>query len=321
MNAHQGAVPSPTVAVLAGGYGAARFLQGLVRVVEPSNITAVVNCGDDVILHGLHVSPDLDTVTYCLTGELNPETGWGLKGETWQALETLSRLGAETWFSLGDRDLGTHVYRTRRLREGAPLSQVTAEVSAGWGVGIRILPATDDRIETRLTLLGDPLTEIGFQEYFVKRRHSVAVGSVRFAGAALTSPAPGVMKALEISRILVIAPSNPILSIWPILAIPGIRAAVNLRRNSVVAISPIVDGAALRGPAARLLEELGHEPSVAGVARLYSPLASVLVIDEADRRRAQEVEAEGMRCVVTPTVMHTPSLAAELAEVVIGALS
>ena len=309
--------------VLAGGYGAARFLRGLVQVTEPSKIAAVVNCGDDVVLNGLHISPDLDTVTYCLAGELNPETGWGLRGETHQALETLRRLGGETWFTLGDRDLGTHIYRTRRLGEGAPLSQVTSEIAAGWGVRIRLLPATDDRIETRLTLAADrpdrpgepeEAEEIGFQEYFVARRHSVPVRSIRFAGAEAARPGPGVIEAVSQSAAAVIAPSNPILSIWPILAIGGIRAALEERRETTTAISPIVAGQALRGPAARLMTELGYEPSVAGVARLYSPLASVLVVDEADRHRSGDVEDEGMRCAVAPAVMHTPKLAAELAE-------
>ena len=317
--------------VLAGGYGAARFLRGLLRVTEPGNVTAVVNCGDDVVLNGLYISPDLDTITYCLAGELNPETGWGLRGETHQALETLRRLGGETWFTLGDRDLGTHIYRTRRLAEGAPLSQVAAEIAAGWGVRIRLLPATDDRIETRLTLAaGRPAgaetqdaeeteEEVGFQEYFVARSHSVGVRSIRFAGAASARPGPGVISAISQAARVVIAPSNPILSIWPILAIPGIRAVLEKRREATVAVSPIVADRALRGPAARLMAELGYEPSVAGVARLYAPLASVLVVDEADRHRKAEVEAEGMRCAATKSVMHTPELAAELAEFVLAA--
>ena len=312
----------PETTVLAGGYGAARFLRGLVQVTEPSKVAAVVNCGDDVVLNGLHISPDLDTVTYCLAGELNPDTGWGLREETHQALETLRRLGGETWFTLGDRDLGTHIYRTRRLAEGAPLSQVTSEIAAGWGVRIRLLPATDDRIETRLTLAVDRpegAEEIGFQEYFVARRHSVPVRSIRFAGAEAARPGPGVIEAVSQSAAVVIAPSNPILSIWPILAIGGIRAALEERRETTAAISPIVAGQALRGPAARLMGELGYEPSVAGVARLYSPLASVLVVDEADRHRSGDVEAEGMRCAVASAVMHTPKLAAELAEFVLSA--
>ncbi len=317
--------------VLAGGYGAARFLRGLLRVVEPKNVAAVVNCGDDVVLNGLYISPDLDTITYCLAGELNPKTGWGLRGETHQALETLRRLGGETWFTLGDRDLGTHIYRTRRLAEGAPLSQVAAEIAAGWGVRIRLLPATDDRIETRLTLAagrpdgeetqgaGDTEEEVGFQEYFVARSHSVEVRSIRFAGADSARPGPGVISAISQAARVVIAPSNPILSIWPILAIPGIRAVVEKRREATVAVSPIVADQALRGPAARLMAELGYEPSVAGVARLYAPLASVLVVDEADRHRRAEVEAEGMRCATARSVMHTPELAAELAEFVLSA--
>ena len=309
------------VAVLAGGYGAALFLQGLVQVVEPKKIAAVVNCGDDVVLNGLYITPDLDTITYCLAGELNPDRGWGLKGETHQALETLRRLGGETWFTLGDRDLGTHIYRTARLAEGAGLSQVASEIADAWGVKIRLLPATEDRLETRLTLASSGETEeVGFQEYFVARRHSVQVNSLRFDGSEAARVAPGVMEALHEADARVIAPSNPILSIWPILAIKGIPEALERRRESTVAISPIVAGEALRGPAARLMAELGHEPSVAGVAQLYASLAAVLVVDESDRDLSARVEAAGMRCVVTRTVMRTPALAAALAETVLSSV-
>lgn len=309
------------VAVLAGGYGAALFLQGLVQAVEPKKIAAVVNCGDDVVLNGLYITPDLDTITYCLAGELNPDRGWGLKGETHQALETLRRLGGETWFTLGDRDLGTHIYRTSRLAEGAGLAQVASEIADAWGVKIRLLPATEDKLETRLTLASPGKTEeVGFQEYFVARRHSVQVSSLRFEGSEAAQAAPGVMEALHEADIRVIAPSNPILSIWPILAIQGIPEALERRRESTVAISPIVAGEALRGPAARLMAELGHEPSVAGVAQLYASLASVLVVDESDRELSSRVEAAGMRCVVTRTVMRTPALAAALAETTLSSV-
>lgn len=304
-------------AVLAGGVGAARLLSGLVRAVEPTAITAIVNTGDDVVLHGLHVAPDLDTITYTLAGAVNTETGWGLRGETWQAMDSLRRYGGITWFNLGDRDLGTHLYRTQRLREGATLSEVTAEIVRAWGLGLRLLPMSDDRVETRVTVAGEG--EIGFQEYFVQRRHAVAVESVRFAGAADAKPGPEVLPAIAEADAVVIAPSNPIVSIGPLLAVPGIRDAVVDRRDACVAVSPIIAGAALKGPADRLLRELGHDASVIGVARLYAPLAATLVIDEADAELAPAVEAEGMRAVVAPTVMHGATEAEALARTVLAA--
>ncbi|HUQ63948.1 MAG TPA: 2-phospho-L-lactate transferase [Acidimicrobiales bacterium] len=310
---------------LAGGVGAARFLVGAVDVVDPARVTAIVNTGDDVMLHGLHISPDLDTVMYTLAAAVNPETGWGLTGETWRVMEALERfaparpsdsMAGMTWFRLGDQDLGTHLYRTQRLREGAPLSVVTAELTSAWGVGVCLLPMTDDAVETRMVVAGEG--EIGFQDYFVARAHSVAVDGVRFAGAGASRPAPGVVESIEAAETVVICPSNPIVSIGPILAVPGIIEAVTRRREATVAVSPIVAGAALKGPAARLMSELGHEPSVVGVARIYAPVAATLVIDAADDALAPAVEAEGMRCVVAPTVMHTPAVAAALARTVLS---
>ena len=318
---------APQVTVLAGGYGAARFLSGLVKVCDPPAVTAVVNCGDDIVLHGLHISPDLDTITYCLAGELNPDTGWGLRNESWQAAETLRRLGGQSWFGLGDRDLGTHLYRTQRLAEGAPLSAVTAELATRWGTDVRLLPVTDDPLRTRVTVdsgadpsRGTAQTEIGFQEYFVGLKHAVAVRAVRFAGADRARPAPGVLGAISGAAAVVIAPSNPIVSIGPVLALSDVRRALVQRREHTVAISPIVAGAALRGPADRLMAELGHETSVVGVARLYAPVAGTLVIDSADARLADAVEAEGVRCIVAPTIMHTPDDAAALARTSLAAV-
>ena len=305
---------------LAGGVGAARMLRGLAAVVPPASITAVVNTADDVVLHGLHVSPDLDTVVYTLGGVNDEERGWGLAGETWTAMEALERYGGQAWFRLGDRDLATHLYRTQRLAEQATLTEVTAEVAAAWALGVRLLPMSDDRVETRITVAGPaPGTsvEIGFQEWFVGRRHAVAVEQIRFEGAADAHPAPGVLEALAGADRVVICPSNPIVSIAPILAVPGVTEAVQSRRDDVVAVSPIVAGAALRGPADRLLRDLGHEVSVVGVARLYAPLAACLVIDEADAALAGAVEAVGMRCVVAPTVMRGPAGAAALARTVL----
>jgi LPPG:FO 2-phospho-L-lactate transferase len=313
------------IAVLAGGVGAARFLRGLVQVTE--SITAVVNTGDDTVLHGLTICPDLDTVTYTLAGEIDPERGWGLAGETWRAMEALERFArvrpagssaGGTWFGLGDADLATHLYRSHRLAEGATLSDVTAEVAEAFGVGVRLLPMSDDRIETRVVVAGEG--EIGFQEYFVGRRHAVPITGVRFAGAESARPAPRVLAGLEEADVVVIAPSNPIVSIGPILAVPGVRDVLVARRDSVVAISPIVAGAALKGPADRMLRELGGESSVVEVARRYRDVVGALVIDVADAAFATAVEAEGVRCVVTPTVMRTSAVAAELASTALSAV-
>jgi LPPG:FO 2-phospho-L-lactate transferase len=307
------------IVALAGGVGAARLLQGLVQIVDPADITVVANTGDDVVLHGLRISPDLDTLTYTLAGAINPDTGWGLAGESWHAMEALERYDGLTWFRLGDRDLATHLYRTQRLDEGATLSEVTAEIAAAWGLRLRILPVSDDRVETRVVLAEDG-ADIGFQEYFVQRRHSVAVQAVHFRGADDALPAPGVLEAIAEAASVVICPSNPIVSLGPLMAVPGVAEAVAARRNDVVAVSPIVAGAAIKGPADRLLAELGHEPSVVGVARLYSSVASVLVVDEADAALAPRVEEEGLRCLVAPAVMRTPADAAALARATLGAL-
>jgi LPPG:FO 2-phospho-L-lactate transferase len=297
--------------------GAARLLRGMVRVHPPAEVAAVVNVADDVELHGLHVSPDLDTVTYTLAGAIDHGRGWGLSGETWHAMEALTRYpGALDWFNLGDRDLATHLFRTHRLAQGASLSEVTAEVASAWGLDLAVLPATDDRLRTMVTLAGGE--EVGFQEYFVRLRHDVAVASVRVDGAEAARPAPGVLDAISEAERVVIAPSNPIVSIGPILAIDAVRTAVAARRDDVVAVSPIVAGAALKGPADRLLRELGHEPSVVGVARLYAPVAGTPVVDEADAALAGEVEAAGLRCVVTPTVMRDLATTDALARTVLA---
>jgi LPPG:FO 2-phospho-L-lactate transferase len=305
-----------TVAVLAGGVGAARLLTGMVLAVPPAGVTAVVNVGDDMVMHGLAISPDLDTVVYTVAGAIDPERGWGLRDESWQAMATLERYGGESWFGLGDRDLGTHLFRTARLAAGAPLSAVTAEIAAGWGLEMAVLPVTDDPVRTRLTLAAGE--EVAFQDYFVRRRHEVAVSAVRFAGAEAARPAPGVLEALGAADVVVVAPSNPIVSIAPVMAVPGVREAVEARRSSVVAVSPLVGGQALKGPADRLMRELGHEDSVVGVARLYAPFAGTLVIDEVDAAHADAVRATGLRCVVTDTIMRDPAAAAALSRVALG---
>jgi LPPG:FO 2-phospho-L-lactate transferase len=306
------------IAALAGGVGAARMLGGLVEVMPPDEITAIVNTGDDTVLHGLHISPDLDTVMYTLAGAINPETGWGLAGESWQVMESLERLGGVTWFNLGDKDIATHCYRTQRLSEGATLGQVTTELARTWGVGIRMVPVTDDYLRTRLQLVDGP--EVAFQEYFVRLHHDVAISSVRFEGSPDARPGPGVLDALSGSDAIVVCPSNPVVSIGPLLAVPGILDALVARRDDIVGVSPIVAGAALKGPADRLLAELGFEPSVVGVARWYAPWVGTLVIDEADAGLQPAVEAEGIRCVVTDTVMSTTERSANLARKVLNAI-
>jgi LPPG:FO 2-phospho-L-lactate transferase len=308
------------VAVLAGGVGAARLLTGMVLTVPPAEVTAIVNVGDDTVLHGLSISPDLDTVVYTVAGAIDPERGWGLRDESWQAMATLERYGGLTWFGLGDRDLGTHLYRTARLASGATLSEVTGEIARAWGLELSVLPVSDDPVRTLLTLAsGDEAgSEVAFQDYFVRLQHSVAVSSVRISGASSASPAPGVLAALASADTVVVAPSNPIVSIGPVMAVPGLLEAVTACRSSVVAVSPLVRGRALKGPADRLMRELGHEDSVVGVARLYAPYVATLVIDTADADLAGAVEAEGLRCVVTDTIMRDPAAAADLCKVALG---
>ena len=309
------------ITVLAGGGGAPKYARGLVAVAPPEDVTVIVNTGDDDTMHGLRICPDLDSCTYVLSGSVNPETGWGLTGETWQAMDALERFesarppassAGSTWFGLGDRDLATHLYRTGRLHEGADLATVTAEIARAFGLALRLLPMTTDRVATRVAVEGG---EISFQEYFVHRRHAVPITGVRFDGIERARPGPGVLAALEEAERIVIGPSNPFVSIGPILAVAGVRDRLRARRDDVVAVSPIIAGAALKGPAADMLTALGHEPSVVGIARIYAELAATLVIDDADAPSAGAVEATGMRCVVAPTIMHGPAEAAALAKV------
>jgi LPPG:FO 2-phospho-L-lactate transferase len=320
------------ICVLAGGVGAARFLRGLLEVVDASDVTVVVNVGDDCVLHGLTVCPDTDTILYTVSGSVNPETGWGLAGETWRAMESLRRHAAANdvqaadpvtgeaagWFSLGDLDLGTHLYRSSRLAAGATLTQVTAELARSFDLGIRLLPATEDPLRTRVTTADG--RDLAFQEYFVREQHSVEVRDVRFVGAESATPSPGVLEAISTADAIVVAPSNPVVSIGPLLAVPGVRDAVVAARDRVVAVSPIVGGAALKGPADRMLRELGHESTVAGVARWYAPLASALVVDEVDAALAPQVQAEGLHAVVTDTIMSRPGVGASLARATLAAV-
>lgn len=297
--------------------GAARFLRGLLAVVPPSSVTAIVNVADDTELHGLHISPDIDTVTYTLADAIDPERGWGLRDETWHAMTMFERYGNPSWFNLGDKDLATHIVRTERLRAGQALSEVTAHLARAWDLECTLLPVTDDRLRTFVTTEHG---ELSFQEYFVGRQHAVPISGVRFEGADTAHPAPGVLDALAGADRIVVAPSNPIVSIGPLLALDEVRGALVRHRDRVVAVSPIVAGAALKGPADRMLTELGHEPTVVGVARLYRDIAATLVIDTADAAHAPAVEAEGMACVVTGTVMSDAERSAALARAVLAAV-
>lgn len=307
------------IAVLAGGVGAARMLRGLSAAVPPARIAAIVNTGDDSEMHGLHISPDLDTVTYTLAAAIDPERGWGLVDESWTAMSALARYtphrpegstAGGTWFNLGDQDLATHLYRTGRLREGASLEVVTREITRAWGLEQHIMPMSNDPVRTRVRVDGG---WIEFQDYFVGQRHSVAVEAIDFVGVASASLLPSARTTLESAELVVIAPSNPLVSIGPILALNGVRQMLAQRRETVVAVSPIVAGTALKGPADRMLQELGHEPSVVGVARMYAEFCGTLVIDQQDAARVDEVRNTGVRCAVTDTVMRTPDIAAALA--------
>tara|TARA_B100000902_G_C27266531_1_gene893832 strand:- start:602 stop:1531 length:930 start_codon:yes stop_codon:yes gene_type:complete len=305
------------IVTLAGGVGAARFLKGLCLVRSPEDLIAVINTADDAVLHGLHISPDIDTVTYSLAGIDNPETGWGLIDETWNVMGSLAFLGGNTWFQLGDKDLGTHLYRTSRLTEGVSLTTVTSEVASRLGIEVTLLPMTDDRVSTFVTL-ADSGEEVSFQEYFVKSKHSVAISDLRFDGAEVSRPGPDVVESILSAEKVVIAPSNPLVSIGPVMAVSEIFSAVQSRRESTVAISPIVGDLALKGPADRMMRELGHESSVVGVAHLYKDFVGTLVIDNADRAHHKTIEALGIRCVVTDTVMRSPAISASLASTVLN---
>lgn len=302
--------------VLCGGLGGSRFADALVRAAGAGSVTVVGNVGDDLEVHGLHVSPDLDTVLYTLAGLLDEERGWGVRDETYNARKTAGRLGAETWFTLGDRDLGLHLVRTELLRAGVPLSAVFARLAERLGVGIRLLPASDEPVRT---MLATPDGELDFQTWFVRRRHADDVLAVRYEGAAEARPAPGVLEAIAEADVCFLAPSNPFVSIGPILAVPGVADAVAGRAGPVVAVSPLVAGKALRGPLARMLETLGHEPSALGVARLYEGLASAFVLDPADAAHAPAVQALGLEAVVTPVVIVDPAVRGEVGRAILDA--
>ncbi|HWH33126.1 MAG TPA: 2-phospho-L-lactate transferase [Egibacteraceae bacterium] len=298
------------VVALAGGIGAARFLRGLVRVLDPSRLTVVANTGDDIVLHGLHVSPDLDTITYTLGGGVHPEQGWGRAGESFVVSgELAERYGRPRWFSLGDRDLATHLVRTQALRDGATLSQATARIAAAWGLPFALLPMTDDPVASRVRTADG--RDLHFQEWWVGERAKPDVADVRLDGAERARPAPGVLEAIAGADAVVLCPSNPVVSIGTILAVPGIREA--LRSAVVVGVSPIVGGAVVRGMADRLLPAVGLEVSAAGVARGYADVLDGWVIDERDAALAAEVERLGVAVRVTDTIMRDVEVTAALA--------
>ncbi len=301
--------------VLSGGVGAARLLRALRLVVAERDLTAVVNVGDDLVLHGLTICPDLDTITYTLAGLNDEVAGWGLAGETWRVMDELGGLGGAAWFRLGDRDLATHLYRSQRLAEGATKSDVTRELCERLGVATRLLPVTDDAVETVFDTVEGPMS---FQEYFVACRHDVEVKAVTVEGAAAARPAPGVVEALRGARRIVIAPSNPLISIGPILAVPGVADVLRARRRDVVAVSPLVGGKAIKGPAARLLRELGYDASNSGVADYYDGLIGALVIDEVDAGDAPGLRARGLDARVTTSVMTNDENSRRLATAVVA---
>ncbi len=297
------------VVVLAGGLGGSRLARALAETIDPHELTIVGNVGDDLEVLGLHVSPDLDTILYTLTGRLDESKGWGRAGETWNALETVAELGGESWFRLGDFDLGVHLVRTQALRSGEPLSAVTARLARAFGLEPALLPATDDRLRT---WLDTPAGELPFQKWFVARGHRDDVDAVRFEGAEAATPAPGVVAALEAADLIAIAPSNPFVSIGPILAVSAIREAIERRRAPAVAVSPLIGGEAVRGPAARMLQRLRGGTGPQQVTDCYEGLIDALVIDEADAE-----EEAGIRTIVTRTLMDDAEGRRRVAEAVL----
>ncbi|TML30665.1 MAG: 2-phospho-L-lactate transferase [Actinobacteria bacterium] len=306
------------VIVLSGGVGGARFLRGVVEAVDPAGVTAVVNVGDDLEALGLSVSPDLDSVVYALADLSDEERGWGRADETWNALASVEALGGDAWFRLGDRDLGLHLVRTQALRAGQPLSAVTARLTAALGLEPTILPATDDRLRT---FLDTPNGSFDFQQWFVARRHRDPVDRVRFEGASDARPAPGVLEALHEADLVLIAPSNPYVSIAPILAVERIRSALERRRVPCVAVSPLIGGKAVKGPAATMLNRLEGGTSAVQVTQRYLPLIDALVIDEADARDADGIAELGVRPIVTKTLMRDAASRRALAETALDAVA
>jgi LPPG:FO 2-phospho-L-lactate transferase len=306
------------IAVLTGGTGGAKFVDGLRQVVPPEELTIIVNTGDDLLWWGLYVSPDIDSITYVLSGMLSRERGWGVKGDTFFCLQHMGQLGQPIWFHAGDRDLAVHILRSKLLAEGKTLSEVTSEICDKLGVTARILPMSNSRVETRV---GTPLGELSFEEYFVQRWYQDPVESIRFAGSADAEPAPGVLEAIMNADTVLVAPSNPVTSIGPILAVPGIREALYKTKGRIAAVSPIVGGEAVAGPAGILMASQGLPVSVAGVAQAYHDFLDLLVIDVRDAQAVDELTKSGLRVHVTKTIMRTSEDKADLAAAVLAALS
>jgi LPPG:FO 2-phospho-L-lactate transferase len=290
------------IAALAGGVGAARFLTGLTKLVKEEDLSVIVNTGDDIELFGLHISPDLDIVAYTLAGIVDEEKGWGVRGDTFQCLDMLKKHGLDTWFGLGDRDLATHLYRTDRLKQGVTLSQITDEVCDVLGLKVKILPMSNDKFETRVTTSEGSMH---FEEYFVKKQAKDEVLGVEFVGAAKAKPSPGVLEAISEAEMVVVCPSNPVVSIGTILAVDGVRDALRRTSAKVVGISPIVAGLPIKGPADKMLRSLGLEVSAFGVAKFYSDFLDTIIIDTKDAREKNKIERLGVNVKVTNTVMKS----------------
>jgi LPPG:FO 2-phospho-L-lactate transferase len=305
------------ITVLTGGTGGAKFVDGLRQVVPPEQLTIIVNTGDDLLWWGLYVSPDLDSITYALSGMLSRERGWGVKGDTFFCLQHMGQLGQPIWFHAGDRDLAVHILRSKLLAEGKTLSEVTSEICDKLGVAAKILPMSNSRVETRV---GTPLGELSFEEYFVQRWYQDPVESVRFAGAADAEPSPGVLEAIANADMVLVAPSNPVTSIGPILAVPGIREALHKSKGKIAAVSPIVAGEAVAGPAGILMSSQGLPVSVAGIAQAYHDFLDMLVIDVRDAQAADDLTKTGLRVHVTKTIMRTSEDKADLAAAVLAAV-
>ena len=303
------------ITALAGGIGAARFLTGLLKLVKEEDVSVIVNTGDDIEMFGLHISPDIDIVTYTLAGIVDEEKGWGIKGDTFQCLEMLKKLGLETWFTLGDKDFATHIFRTNRLREGFTLSQVTDEICLALGLKVKILPMTNDKFETRIKI-NEGI--VHFEEYFVKRQAKDEVLGVEFVGAGCAKPSPKVIDAILDAEVVVICPSNPIVSIGTILAVDGIRDALRRTSAKIVGVSPIVAGAPIKGPADKLLRGLGFEVSAFSVAKLYADFLDTFVLDVEDVLEREKIEKLGLEVKVTNTLMKSLERKVELARVVLG---
>ena len=304
------------ITVLTGGTGGAKFVDGLRHLVHPEDLTIIVNTGDDLLWWGLYVSPDVDSIMYMLAGKLSQERGWGVKGDTFFCLNAMGQMGQPIWFHAGDRDLATHIFRSKLLADGKTLSDATAEIAGNLGIKTRILPMSNSRVETRVLT---PIGELSFEEYFVQRWYQDPVESVRFAGASDAEPGPGVLEAIRSADLVLLAPSNPITSIGPILAVPGIREALRESRARSVAISPIVGGAAVNGPAGALMAAQGFPVSIAGVADCYHDFLDLLVVDSQDALDADTLRKTGMRVHCTPTIMRKQEDRVALAQSVLDA--